>query len=214
MISCERRAWVSRERRREFPRMAGWLSSERQASVSRERRLACVGREWRLACGLRRPRSAAGWRLALATICGWLAACVGRDRRLACVGRERRLACVGRERRPGFPRESRTPLRRRWRHGTEDAGGALENQGGFGFGQAVRAVGAVCGGSQQEVSQGEIYLLNEILHIPFQPPTSLPQTPQRVLSNHPLVWSVHLSRVVVWEGQRRQRVNDNLSSFF
>ncbi len=85
------------------------------------------------------------------------------------------------------------------------SGGAPENQGVFGFGNAVRAVGAVCGGSRRKVKKDGINVLEEILHIPLQPPTSLPQTPQRVLSfRHPSVksWSVLLSRLV--EERRKQ----------
>ncbi len=79
----------------------------------------------------------------------------------------------------------------------------------LGFGKGVRAVGAVCGGSQPGVSRGDpafssgsgrkkdkIDLLEEILHISFQPPTSLLQSPQCVLSySHPSVkTSVPLSQ--------------------
>ncbi len=101
------------------------------------------------------------------------------------------------ERRPGFHHGQRPWLRRerrpwmshRWWHGTEDAGVAPEDQGMLGFGKGVRAVGAVCGGSRPGVSRGDpafssgsgrkrdkIDLLKEILHISFQPPTSLLQS--------------------------------------
>ncbi len=80
----------------------------------------------------------------------------------------------------------------------------------FGVVQVVRAVGAVCGGfsgwgelgrwgafQQERDEKDKLNMLYEILHIPFQPLTSLPQTPQHVLScRHPFR-SVHLSQCCV-----------------
>ncbi len=69
-----------------------------------------------------------------------------------------RWPCRSRGLRAGMSRERWLGSRHgRW-HGIEDAGGALEDQGFFGFGQGVRAVGAVCGGSWPRVAKVRAFL--------------------------------------------------------
>ncbi len=83
----------------------------------------------------------------------WRRAWDCRERRWAWDCRGRR-ASEGRERRRWFPRGRRRPWLRRGRR-TEDEGGALEDTGAFGVGQAVWAVGEVCGGFRRGLSWGD-----------------------------------------------------------